>query len=438
MSAQRQSLLRAAQPGPQLKRGEARHCDAWNMRHQPLQRRADGPRPSGAWHDGVIETLRAPGAPLDPATDAELSARFGHDFSAVRVHTNDRAANSARALNAAAYTAGHDVVFDAGQYDPSTAAGRELLGHELAHVVQQRGGTTGITAHAAQLEQQADQAASAVVGSGPMPSLSAAGPALQRRVSVRDVGRGEQSGMGRIGEFVARLNEVSTGLDFRFEAGWLLADLRAEGVLSEFDRHMQDFIGDTSDIPMRMTNRHGLLGDRTMGYHWGIELDTWQSGYVDIDDMLRSSPSGFMTSLVHLLRERQRTANYSRRIGTASLDASQPGPAAEFRRVHGAGLDAELAVLRDYLQDPSLRFIDRGTRLLRNDRGDRITERLASGAGGNHASRWVVTLRGTRRVISLEEYRELLDRERIAAQIGRERLGGATEHRAPGVGVPAP
>ena len=145
-----------------------------------------------------------------------------------------------------------------------------------------------------------------------------------------------------------------------------------------------------------------------------------------------------MTSLVHLLRERQRTSNYSRRIGTASLDANLPGPAAEFGRVHGAGLDAELAILRDYLQDPSLRFINRDTRLLRNDRGDRIRERLSSGAGGINSSHWVVVLHDSHREITLEEYRALLESEQTADQIRRERLNGAAEYRGPGGGVPAP
>lgn len=83
--------------------------------------------------------------------------------------------------------------------------------------------------------------------------------------------------------------------------------------------------------------------------------------------------------------------------------------------VHGAGLDAELAVLKDYLQCPNLHFIDRDTRLLGNARGDRIQERERHDAGGIDAVRWVVVLHGTRKQISLEEYRELLERERAAA-----------------------
>src|SRR5262249_43583700 len=63
-----------------------------------------------------------------------------HDFSRVRVHTDGKAAESARAVNALAYTVGADIVFAGGQYAPSTASGQRLLAHELAHVVQQSAG----------------------------------------------------------------------------------------------------------------------------------------------------------------------------------------------------------------------------------------------------------------------------------------------------------
>jgi hypothetical protein len=69
----------------------------------------------------------------------QMEARFGHDFSRVRVHADARAAVSARAVGAAAYTVGRDVVFGAGRYAPGTAEGRSLLTHELTHVVQQAG-----------------------------------------------------------------------------------------------------------------------------------------------------------------------------------------------------------------------------------------------------------------------------------------------------------
>jgi hypothetical protein len=91
----------------------------------------------------VEEVLRTAGQPLDPAAQAFFEPRFNHDFSRVRVHTDRRADQSARAVGALAYTVGHHVAFRAGQYAPATQTGRRLLAHELAHVVQQAGGAKG-------------------------------------------------------------------------------------------------------------------------------------------------------------------------------------------------------------------------------------------------------------------------------------------------------
>src|SRR5262249_35622196 len=88
----------------------------------------------------VHEVLRSPGQPLDPATRGFMEPRFGRDFSGVRVHTDSAAAQSARDVNAHAYTVGHNIVFGGGQFSPETDEGRRLLAHELTHVLQQAGG----------------------------------------------------------------------------------------------------------------------------------------------------------------------------------------------------------------------------------------------------------------------------------------------------------
>jgi hypothetical protein len=85
----------------------------------------------------VHEALRSPGQPLDAATRAFVEARFGYDFSRVRVHSDAEAVPSTSELNAHAYTVGHDIVFGAGQFVPGTHRGRKLIAHELTHVVQQ-------------------------------------------------------------------------------------------------------------------------------------------------------------------------------------------------------------------------------------------------------------------------------------------------------------
>ena len=87
----------------------------------------------------VHEVLRSPGQPLDPAARAFMEPRFGHDFGPVRVHSGVAAEQSARDMNAQAYTVGQDIVFGTDRFAPGTNEGRWLLAHELAHVVQQSG-----------------------------------------------------------------------------------------------------------------------------------------------------------------------------------------------------------------------------------------------------------------------------------------------------------
>jgi len=86
----------------------------------------------------VHEVLRSPGAPLDAGTRSLMEERLGADFSHVRVHTDARAAASAQAVNALAYTHGSSIVFDSARYAPHDEEGRNLLAHELVHTMQQR------------------------------------------------------------------------------------------------------------------------------------------------------------------------------------------------------------------------------------------------------------------------------------------------------------
>jgi Domain of unknown function (DUF4157) len=84
----------------------------------------------------VGDVVSESGRPLDGRTRAVMESRLGHDFAGVRVHTDAKAAGSARAVNARAYTVGQDVVFDTGRYAPGTPSGDRLLTHELVHTVQ--------------------------------------------------------------------------------------------------------------------------------------------------------------------------------------------------------------------------------------------------------------------------------------------------------------
>jgi hypothetical protein len=132
----------------------------------------------------VDEVLRSAGHKLDDETRAAVEPRFGHDFSAVRLHADARAAESADAVGASAYTVGNDIVFNAGRYAPRSTAGRQLLAHELTHVVQQSGSAGGgalvVGETDSPAEREAEQAAAAVTG-GAAPAIMPGRRALRRQ-----------------------------------------------------------------------------------------------------------------------------------------------------------------------------------------------------------------------------------------------------------------
>lgn len=102
-----------------------------------------------------VERLRSGGGRPLPAEDrAFFEPRLGHDLGGVRIHTDAIAAESARELRAQAYTTGSDVVFAAGHYAPHTSQGRQLLAHELVHVVQQGGAAAAGVARAIQRQPE--------------------------------------------------------------------------------------------------------------------------------------------------------------------------------------------------------------------------------------------------------------------------------------------
>jgi hypothetical protein len=85
----------------------------------------------------VDRALASPGKPLESVLRQDMEQRFGYDFSRVRVHSGANAEQSARDLNAHAYTVGQNIVFGTNQFAPATYTGQRLLAHELTHVVQQ-------------------------------------------------------------------------------------------------------------------------------------------------------------------------------------------------------------------------------------------------------------------------------------------------------------
>ena len=115
-----------------------------DMAEEELQMKTDIPRvgpEGGPVHpevESAIQQARGGGQPLDGALQEQMGVSLGHDFSEVRVHNGPGADELNRQLSARAFTIGSDIFFTRGAYDPDSISGRELIAHELIHVVQQR------------------------------------------------------------------------------------------------------------------------------------------------------------------------------------------------------------------------------------------------------------------------------------------------------------
>ena len=105
----------------------------------PANRPSDEPADGG--RSPVLDVVgKGGGEPLTPDVRGEMEARLGADFGGVRVHRDGAASDSARAVDANAYTVGQDVVFRSDRWDPSSTEGKKTLAHELTHVVRQASG----------------------------------------------------------------------------------------------------------------------------------------------------------------------------------------------------------------------------------------------------------------------------------------------------------
>jgi len=104
-----------------------------------------------------INSLKGSGQPLPESTRSYFEPRFGYDFSGVRVHTDSKASETAKSINAKAFTTGKDVVFGTNQYTPKTDSGKYLLAHELTHVIQQSGSNLQLKHSIDQLRENYEQ-----------------------------------------------------------------------------------------------------------------------------------------------------------------------------------------------------------------------------------------------------------------------------------------
>ena len=198
---------------PALRKGEADSAGAEALMHgrtdaltpaavMHLQKTAGNATVSAALEEQEPSLVKdvvgsGDGTPLDHQTRRFMESRLGADFSDVRVHTGATASESARSVQAHAYTVGTDVVFQSGKYAPETDSGKRMLAHELTHVVQQRSGTVAGTPAAGgiqishpsdRFEQAAESTADRVMSSPTVtaPTSVAASPASIQREGEED------------------------------------------------------------------------------------------------------------------------------------------------------------------------------------------------------------------------------------------------------------
>ncbi len=140
--------------------GVMRKCGGCEEREQEGVQRKEtgGGDASGKAAPSVVSDVlfSGGGQPMDGGTRQFMESRMGQDFSQVRIHTDSRAAESASAIQARAYTSGRDVVFGSGEYQPESEGGRRLLAHELVHVGQQSHLSSNIAQRKSKVKKQSD------------------------------------------------------------------------------------------------------------------------------------------------------------------------------------------------------------------------------------------------------------------------------------------
>ncbi|MDD5389871.1 MAG: DUF4157 domain-containing protein [Gallionellaceae bacterium] len=262
----------------------------------------------------AIASSRGGGQPLPAGERAFFEPRMGADLGPVRIHADESAARLSTNLAARAFTAGSDVYFASGEYQPGSRQGRHLLAHELTHVLQQNG-----------------------------PGKRAENAGIQRKLELRPPGKGEHSAFDRANELVDRLNTISTAIQYELKGKSLAYKVVDETKLTHFDKKMKDFIDSAALVPMRLVNHDGLVGGSN------LFADSFVSAYVDLDDLMADDLYSFQSDLLHFITERFQVKDYDKKIGT--------NMGGQFDKAHKAGKDAEAEQLRALFKDPSIFFL---------------------------------------------------------------------------------
>lgn len=219
----------------------------------------------------VDQVLDSPGESLDARTRHLFESRFSHDFGKVRVHRDAAAAESAKAVNALAYTVGDHVVFSKDRYSPSSGEGRDLLAHELAHVVQQRSNTRGQgetrVVESKPAEMEADQAASSVragrkAAIAPVPATN--GKVLQKQPPKQEQKPAQNVDQMPMGMYVDAYDNATYDIDYKSMKGGLSKWIRVSytfGGAAQIDINIDWISDDTETAEQMIQDMFDHVGD---------------------------------------------------------------------------------------------------------------------------------------------------------------------------------
>lgn len=276
---------------------------------------------------GELAVPSGGGDALPTAVQAKMEHAFGADFSAVRVHEGAHVS----ALGALAYTQGADVHFAPGQYAPHTERGQELLGHELAHTLQQAQGRVAATGQAkglpinaeAALEREADeQGARAARGERVLGAGAASPTAAPRAVAQRQA-------------------VIQRAVGFEFETGWLVD--RVPLVREEDSEELK------AGEPVPFKKKDVVSAAKTDGFR--LEADEASGGRSELEIVIRPPVAETKEGYQRLAQIMEAIYEFGSRLIKLHNDKSQPFALSE---VTGTSGD-DLTLVTPAPDDPELR-----------------------------------------------------------------------------------
>jgi hypothetical protein len=192
----RASALQAAGAGRSLLQLQRQYGNRYVERVIALARESAGPEEVSAHVEQAINRDRGGGQPLDAGVRRQMESALGADFGGVRVHTDNQAHKLNQELSAKAFTTGRDIFFSQGAYEPGSSPGRELIAHELTHVVQQSGDTVSRQFTVSQPgdahEVEAEQTARAIMQQEQQTNSGGEEEDKQNAMAARDLKVGRQ------------------------------------------------------------------------------------------------------------------------------------------------------------------------------------------------------------------------------------------------------